>query len=90
MNICSQIQDRVDRSLIMPQVNWRNASNDCRGHPSQIVSSASAQSNSGKEVSSPNPKRVRARLFAAQSGSNTKRVVGDLVAIPGLEPGFEP
>src|ERR1700741_1454372 len=28
MNIAVKYRDRVDRSLIMPQVNWRNASND--------------------------------------------------------------
>jgi UDP-sulfoquinovose synthase len=43
MNIAVKYRDRVDRSLIMPQVNWRNASNERRAQlPAPLAAAASA------------------------------------------------
>jgi len=43
MNIAVKYRDRVDPSLIMPQVNWRNASNERRAQlPAPLAAAASA------------------------------------------------
>jgi len=57
MNIAVKYRDRIDHSLIMPQVNWRNASNDRRSQPGSLVRAASAPSNGRKAVLSQKPAR---------------------------------
>ena len=37
MNIAVRYRDRIDASLFLPQVNWRNARNERRGEKAQPV-----------------------------------------------------
>ena len=46
MNIAVKYRDRVDTSLIMPQVNWRNATNDRHAQPPVQAAAASAAATS--------------------------------------------
>jgi hypothetical protein len=48
MNIAVKYRDRVDTSLIMPKVNWRNASND--RHAQQAATASAGSSHSGRAV----------------------------------------
>jgi UDP-sulfoquinovose synthase len=61
MNIAVKYRDRIDRSIIMPQVNWRNASNDRRTQPASLPKSASLelQSGNGELLAKPS-RRTRA------------------------------
>jgi hypothetical protein len=59
MNIAVKYRDRVDTSLIMPKVNWRNASNDRHAQqPAQAAAaSAGAPSRSRTTVVTQKPAR---------------------------------
>ena len=46
MNIAVKYRDRVDTSLMLPQVNWRNASNDRHAQPPAQAAAASAAASS--------------------------------------------
>jgi UDP-sulfoquinovose synthase len=64
MNIAVKYRDRVDPSLIMPKVNWRNASNDRHAQLSTqaAAASAAAPSNSGKAVLTQKPQGTRSAI----------------------------
>jgi hypothetical protein len=51
MNIAVKYRDRVDTSLIMPKVNWRNATNDRHTQqPAQAAAASAGSSHSGTAV----------------------------------------
>jgi hypothetical protein len=66
MNIAVKYRDRVDRSLIMPQVNWRNASNERRGQLSAVAAAAGSDSKSSshanKTVTQKSPRSARQEI----------------------------
>ena len=67
MNIAMKYRDRVDPSLFMPQVNWRNATNDRHAQPpaQAAAASAAATSHSGAAVLTEKP---AARRSVGNSG----------------------
>ncbi|MGH9774986.1 MAG: NAD-dependent epimerase/dehydratase family protein [Candidatus Acidiferrales bacterium] len=46
MNIAVQYRDRIDASLMLPQVNWRNAANDRKRQPASVAGAAVSPSRS--------------------------------------------
>jgi hypothetical protein len=62
MNIAVKYRDRVDTSLIMPKVNWRNASND--RHAPQPAQAAAASAGA--------PSRARATVVTQKSARATR------------------
>ncbi len=47
MNIAMKYRDRVDATLMLPQVNWREPKNDRRMHVSMPTKSAASDSRVG-------------------------------------------
>ena len=58
MNIAVKYRDRVDQSLIMPKVNWRNATNDRHTQqPAQAAAASAGSSHSRAAVLTEKPTR---------------------------------
>jgi hypothetical protein len=64
MNIAMRYRDRVEPSMMMPKVNWRQARNDRHGQP---VPSTQAVGTDLEVLQANSPKRNGDRRSAAQS-----------------------
>jgi UDP-sulfoquinovose synthase len=66
MNIALKYRDRVDRSLILPHVNWRHSSNELRRKENAPSSSARSEAQF-KSASASEQKTERAQIPAAKA-----------------------
>jgi UDP-sulfoquinovose synthase len=62
MNVAAKYRDRIDTSLYLPQVNWRNARNDRRRPMVQAAGASSSSESSGEKES----------VLASKTGKNPR------------------
>jgi hypothetical protein len=62
MNVAAKYRDRIDTSLYLPQVNWRNARNDRRRPMVQAAGASSSSELSGEKES----------VLASKTGKNPR------------------